>query len=210
MARGQGWWPGLDVRPNGDSLGSGAHSAAATPVNVSGGNYTVEGRGGGGKGGNTSDQDASDVSLLDDAAFGLDVGVAAAVMTPRLAFLRAMHQLACVCVLPPRQKSAKGDGGAAVGRSDSRRPAAVRDDDGEAKKKDPVSYVLGGVSVATETWTDVGDTVDAAVESSLRRLLSDDRVRGTDGRVEAADRSGKREGTLEMPLQVPFALVYVC
>ena len=166
VARGQGWLPGLGVAP--PAIG-GAGAGAGAGVNA------------GGVGGG-----------------GSVVGGVGGRLPPRLAFYRALHQLACACVLPPggkntgRKKGADTDididagGGGGGGKADG------RDSGGAGEKPAGAAAVLslGGVEVVPESWADVGDTVDAAVEAAIL-WLSGERGggAGTDGAAETAARA---------------------
>lgn len=177
LSRSQGWWPGLEAHPDVSSLSSGAVSTGHSNSNASClGNPAKKG-------------------TMVDVNGGREGEL---VIPPKLGFLRAMHQLACVCVLPLKQKEGlEIDGDVpTVSERDSQRPA-VRDSQREAKEKDRAPLLLGDVSVSLDTWADVGDTVDAAVEACVRRLLSD-----------FGSGSGQ-EGTVEIAMQVPSALFYV-
>ncbi|CAN0031660.1 unnamed protein product, partial [Ectocarpus fasciculatus] len=143
VARGQGWWPGL-------SGGVGDGAAAAPPV----ADAVIVERGGGGGGGGGSGGSGGDS------------------LPPRLAFYRALHQLACACVLPP--------GGDAAGRNENNDAETTGGGGGKAgvgaagagAREETESFSVGGVAVVPESWADVGDTVDAAVEAALLWLLS--------------------------------------
>lgn len=163
VGRGQGWLPGLGAAPP-----AGAGAAAA---DVGGGG------GGGGEGG-------SDGGGRGD---GNDGGVGSTSPPPRLAFYRALHQLACACVVPPGGNPDRANGAA--------KGAAAGDGPETAARS------LGGVAVVPESWADVGDTVDAAVEAAILWLSS-----GSGGGVGGSGVGGggaaRTVGTSERALQV--------
>ncbi|CAM9227647.1 unnamed protein product, partial [Ectocarpus sp. 13 AM-2016] len=202
-ARGQGWWPGLSV----DGGGGGGAPLVANAVTVERGDGGGGGSGGGVGGSVDEDPTAAAPVAAESVSAGSGVVVGGGVggsgaqsscgvaqsksggaggggsrggdsLPPRLAFYRALHQLACACVLPSggnaagRNKNddaetAGGDGKAGVGAA------------GAGVRKEAEGFSVGGVVVVPESWADVGDTVDAAVEAVLLWLLSG--VRGGGG-----------------------------
>lgn len=173
LSRSQGWWPGLEARPDAcDAVSTGHSNGNASRL----GNPAKKGT-------------IADVNGGEDGELAI---------SPKLGFLRAMHQLACVCVLPPKQKEGldMASDVPAVSERGTQRPA-VRDCQEEAKGKYRAPLFQGGVSVSLDTWADVGDTVDAAVEACVRHLLSGLRS------------SSSQEETAEIAMQVASAL-YVC
>lgn len=179
LSRSQRWWPGLEAHPDAStSLSSGAFDAVST--GHSNDNASCLGN-------------PAKKGTLVDVNGGGDGELA---IPPKLGFLRAMHQLACVCVLPLKEKEGLDMAGdEAVSEGDTQRPA-VRDSQEEAKGEDRAPLLLGGVSVSLETWAHVGDTVDAAVEACVRRLLS------------GLGSSSGQEGTAEIAMQVASALLW--
>lgn len=173
VARGQGWWPGLSITPPvaaAASAGAGA-IAGAVDVRVGGGGSSAGGAGvvtggdGSGLPGISEDGSAgagaAGAAKSAPADGGSDVGGVS--LPPRLTFYRALHQLACACVLPPG-----GSNSGSVGKRDEQ---ISRVEGGRAEKAAEV-LSLGGVAVVPESWADVGDTVDAAVEAAILWLLS--------------------------------------
>ncbi|CAM9864397.1 unnamed protein product [Scytosiphon promiscuus] len=156
VARGQGWWPGLD-------------SVVARPVLVADGESAVA------------------AAAVEPAPgdVGVSVGGRDGSLSPKLAFVRALHQLACACVLPP-SRSSGGSAGSIAG-SDGTKPAEGRSDRarGGPGKGPPAAAAttlsLGGLAVVPESTADMGDTVDAAVEATLSWLLSAGRSGGGEG-----------------------------
>ncbi|CAB1100251.1 unnamed protein product [Ectocarpus sp. CCAP 1310/34] len=192
VARGQGWWPGLSVGGVGGGVGGGGGGAPLVADTV-----TVErGDGGGGSGGGVGGSVGEDPTAATPVAaksLPVGVGVGGARSTsggasggsrggdsvpPRLAFYRALHQLACACVLPPGGNAAgrnKNDGAETAGGDGKAGVGAA----GAGLRKEAEGFSVGGVVVVPESWADVGDTVDAAVEAVLLWLLRS--VRGGGG-----------------------------
>ncbi|CBN79269.1 Protein of unknown function [Ectocarpus siliculosus] len=211
VARGQGWWPGL----SGGVGAAAAAAAAAAPLVAD--SVTVErgGGGGGGSGGGVGEEPTAAApvgaeSVSADSGVGVGDGVGGVgaqsssgvaqstsggagggsrggdSLPPRLAFYRALHQLACACVLPPGVSAAgrnKNDGAETAG-GDGKAGAGAA---GTGVRKEAEGFSVGGVAVVPESWADVGDTVDAAVEGALLWLLSGVRGGGRVGGGGAAE-----------------------
>ncbi|CAN0134606.1 unnamed protein product [Ectocarpus sp. 4 AP-2014] len=204
VARGQGWWPGLSgggggggaaplvadnvtsERGDGGGVGGGGvggsvgedptAAAPAAAESVSAGRGVGIGVGGGGGGGGVAQSSSGVAQSTSGGAGGGSHG--GNFLSPRLAFYRALHQLACACVLPPGGNAAgrnKNDG-AETGSGDGKAGVGAA---GAGVRKEAEGFSVGGVMVAPESWADVGDTVDAAVEAVLLWLLSG--VRGGGG-----------------------------
>lgn len=113
-----------------------------------------------------------------------------------MTFYRALHQLACACVLPPGGKSnCRSIADVAVcGEVDEQNSRAGGGRAGKAAE----GLSFGGVAVVPESWADVGDTVDAAAEAAILWILS-----GGGGVGGGAATGGARtEGTADRALQV--------
>lgn len=116
-----------------------------------------------------------------EAAAAAAVPVSAPI-PPVLAFYRSLHQLACVCVPPPGRSgnpvdgNSKGGGGGGPSCADAgateNAADAGRGGNGRDNRTDfaAESCSAGGVAVDPKMWADIGDTVDAAVEASVRWL----------------------------------------
>lgn len=220
VARGHGWWPGL----SGGGGGGGAAPLVADAVTVERGDGGggVGGGVGGSVGGSVGEDPTAAAPVAAEsvsAGSGVGVGVGGAQsssgvaqstsggagggsrggdsLPPRLAFYRALHQLACTCVLPPGGNAAgrnKNDGAETAGGDGKAGVGAA----GAGVRKEAEGFSVGGVVVVPESWADVGDTVDAAVEAVLLWLLSG--VRGGGG-VGGG-------GTAEMAQQVSVRGMY--
>lgn len=119
-------------------------------------------------------------------------------LPPRLALYRALHQLACACILPPGGKNTGRQDGADIDAGGTGGKADGRDSGGAAEKPAAAAAVLslGGVAVVPESWADVGDTVDAAVEAAILWLSGERGVgAGTDGAAGAAARALQVRGS---------------
>ena len=212
-----GWWPGVNapVPPARSSSGGGVGVGGGGGVDAGSDDSGVSSGGGAPV---SAPAAAVTVAITTAAAAPAAAALAGTESIPqRLALYRALHQLACACVLPPGTKAVNTSGGgdrttdtAGAKEGESKGGAGGKKNKNVGGDND-AAVSVGGVAVFPTAWAEVGDTVDAAVEATVLWLLGG-------GNACAAERGGGRtsqgaiwEGaTAERALEVGRVYMCVC